>query len=205
MNVTDHEIEDAALEGARTYLELQERTKLGTVCGNCKDEATELLDKYIKTTSLSKKTNLNQNKHTKNIFIDNITEPMIGEDPDGTRYNIQPATDPASIHMMEYMYRECTGLESDTSAKYIIYADQDKNLYEVYDTSNYNGGPVASGHIVASGLDISINGSALGSSVQAFAGLSTSIQNNATISFYKSNVFAKGKDNDNQVLSCEHI
>ena len=48
MNVTDHEIEDAVLEGARTYLELQEHTKLGTVCGNCKDEATELLEKYIK-------------------------------------------------------------------------------------------------------------------------------------------------------------
>lgn len=48
MNVTDHEIEEAVLEGARTYLELQEHTKLGTVCGNCKDEATELLEKYIK-------------------------------------------------------------------------------------------------------------------------------------------------------------
>jgi len=47
MNVTDHEIEDAALEGARTYIELQERTKLGTVCGQCKDEAEKLLDGYI--------------------------------------------------------------------------------------------------------------------------------------------------------------
>ncbi len=48
MNVTDHEIEEAVLEGARTYLELQERTKLGTVCGGCEEEATELLDKYKK-------------------------------------------------------------------------------------------------------------------------------------------------------------
>ncbi|MDP8266041.1 MAG: iron-sulfur cluster assembly scaffold protein [Candidatus Aceula meridiana] len=47
MNVTDHEIEDAVLEGARTYLELQERTKLGTVCGECKDEAEKLLAGYI--------------------------------------------------------------------------------------------------------------------------------------------------------------
>jgi len=47
MNVTDHEIEDAVLEGARTYQELQERTKLGTVCGQCQEEATELLKKYI--------------------------------------------------------------------------------------------------------------------------------------------------------------
>ncbi len=48
MNVTDKEIEHAVLEGARSYLELQERTKLGTVCGQCKDEATRLLDEYIR-------------------------------------------------------------------------------------------------------------------------------------------------------------
>ena len=48
MNVTDHEIEDSVLEGVRTYLELQEHTKLGTVCGQCKDEATKLLGEYIK-------------------------------------------------------------------------------------------------------------------------------------------------------------
>ncbi|MCK9244507.1 MAG: iron-sulfur cluster assembly scaffold protein [Candidatus Marinimicrobia bacterium] len=47
MNVTDHEIEEAVLDGARTYIELQERTKLGTVCGQCEEEATELLNKYI--------------------------------------------------------------------------------------------------------------------------------------------------------------
>jgi len=48
MNVTDHEIEDAALEGVRTYLELQEHTKLGTVCGQCKTQAEKLLAGYIK-------------------------------------------------------------------------------------------------------------------------------------------------------------
>ncbi|MFP4473431.1 MAG: iron-sulfur cluster assembly scaffold protein [Candidatus Omnitrophota bacterium] len=47
MNVTDHEIEDAVLEGARSYIELQEHTKLGTVCGQCKDEAIRLLDQYV--------------------------------------------------------------------------------------------------------------------------------------------------------------
>ena len=47
MNVTDHEIEDAVLEGARTYLALQEHTKLGTVCGQCKNEAITLMQKYI--------------------------------------------------------------------------------------------------------------------------------------------------------------
>lgn len=48
MNVTDHEIEDAVLEGVRSYLGLQEHTKLGTVCGQCKDEAIRLMQGYIK-------------------------------------------------------------------------------------------------------------------------------------------------------------
>lgn len=48
MNVTDQEIEHAVLEGARTFYELQERTKLGTVCGQCKEEATNLLQDYVK-------------------------------------------------------------------------------------------------------------------------------------------------------------
>lgn len=47
MNVTDHDIEDAVLEGARNYYQLQEHTKLGTVCGQCKEEAEKLLKKYI--------------------------------------------------------------------------------------------------------------------------------------------------------------
>ena len=47
MNVTDKEIEHVVLEGVRTYLELQEHTKLGTVCGQCKDEATRLMNEYI--------------------------------------------------------------------------------------------------------------------------------------------------------------
>ena len=48
MNVTDLEIEDAVLEGARTLIELQEQTKMSTVCGKCKDEAETLLKVYIK-------------------------------------------------------------------------------------------------------------------------------------------------------------
>ncbi len=47
MSVTDLEIEQAVLEGARTYLELQEHTKLGTVCGQCGEEARKLLGEYI--------------------------------------------------------------------------------------------------------------------------------------------------------------
>ncbi len=48
MNVTDHEIEDAVLEGARTFLDLQEQTKMSTVCGKCRDEAETLLKVYMK-------------------------------------------------------------------------------------------------------------------------------------------------------------
>jgi len=48
MNVTDHEVEEAVLEGARTLLELQEKTKMSTVCGKCKDEAETLLKVYLK-------------------------------------------------------------------------------------------------------------------------------------------------------------
>jgi nitrogen fixation protein NifU and related proteins len=46
MNVTDKEIENAVLEGARTYQQLQERTKAGTVCGQCKEETLKLLEEY---------------------------------------------------------------------------------------------------------------------------------------------------------------
>lgn len=48
MNITDLEIEHAVLDGVRTFIELQERTKIGTVCGKCKDEATKLIEEYKK-------------------------------------------------------------------------------------------------------------------------------------------------------------
>ncbi len=47
MNVTDHEIEDQVLEGARSFADLQERTKCSTVCGKCQDEVTQLVGVYI--------------------------------------------------------------------------------------------------------------------------------------------------------------
>jgi nitrogen fixation protein NifU and related proteins len=46
LGITDKEIEEAVLEGARTYFELQEKTKIGTVCGKCKEKSLELLEKY---------------------------------------------------------------------------------------------------------------------------------------------------------------
>lgn len=47
MRVTDQEIEEAVVEGARTFIDLQERTKISSVCGKCKDEATNLLQAYV--------------------------------------------------------------------------------------------------------------------------------------------------------------
>ena len=46
MEVTDHDIEDAVKNGARTYEDLQNRTKIGTVCGSCKERTLELLHQY---------------------------------------------------------------------------------------------------------------------------------------------------------------
>lgn len=48
MNVTDHEIEETVLDGARSFLDIQEKTKAGTVCADCKEEIIDLLDKYKK-------------------------------------------------------------------------------------------------------------------------------------------------------------
>ena len=48
LGITDKEIEEAVLEGARTYIELQEKTKCGTVCGKCKGKVEGLLEKYTK-------------------------------------------------------------------------------------------------------------------------------------------------------------
>ena len=47
LNVTDKDIERAVKEGAETWEELQYRTKIGTVCGGCKERAEELLHEYV--------------------------------------------------------------------------------------------------------------------------------------------------------------
>lgn len=47
LGITDADIENAVLEGARNYYQLQERTKIGTVCGKCKDKSKALMDEYI--------------------------------------------------------------------------------------------------------------------------------------------------------------
>lgn len=46
LNVTNKDIEDAVKKGDRTWEELQQRTKIGTVCGKCRDKAEELLHEY---------------------------------------------------------------------------------------------------------------------------------------------------------------
>lgn len=47
MNITDKEIEEAVKNGAGNYEELQERTKIGAVCGKCRKKSEELLHQYI--------------------------------------------------------------------------------------------------------------------------------------------------------------
>jgi len=49
MNVTDHDIEDAVLEGAREFVDVQGLTKCSTGCGSCKEEITDLIAKYVAT------------------------------------------------------------------------------------------------------------------------------------------------------------
>ena len=47
MNVTDKDIERAVKEGSKTYLDLQNKTKIGTVCGQCKEDTLKLLHEYL--------------------------------------------------------------------------------------------------------------------------------------------------------------
>jgi NifU-like protein involved in Fe-S cluster formation/bacterioferritin-associated ferredoxin len=48
LNVSEQEIENAVLDGARDYTRLQEMTKVGTVCGECKDDVIEVMNKYLR-------------------------------------------------------------------------------------------------------------------------------------------------------------
>jgi len=45
MNVTDEEIQAAIAHGAKTYQDIQEMTKAGTVCGQCKEEIESLINR----------------------------------------------------------------------------------------------------------------------------------------------------------------
>jgi nitrogen fixation NifU-like protein len=46
LGITDKDIEEAFHNGARTWEELQQATKIGTVCGGCKTRAMELLHEF---------------------------------------------------------------------------------------------------------------------------------------------------------------
>jgi nitrogen fixation NifU-like protein len=46
LGVTDKDIENAFLSGARSWEQLQQATKIGTVCGACKEKALELLHEF---------------------------------------------------------------------------------------------------------------------------------------------------------------
>lgn len=47
MNVTDKDIEQAVRDGAHNWEELQHMTKIGTVCGQCRTKAEDLLHDYV--------------------------------------------------------------------------------------------------------------------------------------------------------------
>jgi nitrogen fixation NifU-like protein len=46
LGITDKDIENAFQNGARNWEQLQQATKIGTVCGNCKEKALELLHEF---------------------------------------------------------------------------------------------------------------------------------------------------------------
>ena len=47
LDVTDYDIEEAVMEETFTWEDLQERTKVATGCGECKDEARALFVQYL--------------------------------------------------------------------------------------------------------------------------------------------------------------
>jgi nitrogen fixation NifU-like protein len=47
LGITDKDIEKAFQQGARTWDSLQQATKIGTVCGGCKDKAMDLIHGFI--------------------------------------------------------------------------------------------------------------------------------------------------------------
>ena len=46
LNVTDHEIEEYVLEGVEDFETLQEKTKISTGCGGCREEAEAVFKQY---------------------------------------------------------------------------------------------------------------------------------------------------------------
>ncbi len=48
LKITNHDIEEAVLEGARTFEDLQKKTKIGIQDKNCIPKAKELMEHYIK-------------------------------------------------------------------------------------------------------------------------------------------------------------
>jgi len=47
MNISEDDIEHEVLEGVKTFEQLQERTKISTACGKCKDIAIETFTRFM--------------------------------------------------------------------------------------------------------------------------------------------------------------
>ena len=54
LHITENDIKDAILEGARSFEDLQQRTKISTVCGKCEPEARAYLEKFSASLSQGK-------------------------------------------------------------------------------------------------------------------------------------------------------
>ena len=48
LNITAEDIRMEVLEGAKDFHTLQERTKISSMCGNCREKAENLLSEYVK-------------------------------------------------------------------------------------------------------------------------------------------------------------
>jgi len=46
LNVSDHDIEEAVLDGAFTFEKVQYKTKVGTGCGNCIPRVKKMIKMY---------------------------------------------------------------------------------------------------------------------------------------------------------------
>ena len=46
-NITDQDMEEFIKNGGKSFEEFQEKTKIATVCGGCKEKAMELFEDYM--------------------------------------------------------------------------------------------------------------------------------------------------------------
>lgn len=117
------------------------------------------------------------------MFDDEITEKFTLN----TRtfiYDVDPAVAPMTVDMLEWMFQRSSGLSTNASTEYVIYADTARNTYYVT-----KGKEIVSVELITlNGSNIIGNGSFLGTNVQSLNGLSSSIKDKATIQGFTSSI-----------------